>query len=135
MLKTIEQSVRFSSTSQELYDIYIDPKRHAEVTGGEVKISSKPGSKFRAFDGALTGGMLYTVPGQLVVQRWRSKMFFDDDHDSILILRFVQEAKRGRIDLVHANVPKQDNLGVSQGWEKYYWRPLRVYLKKLASKR
>jgi len=129
MLKTIEQSVRFSASARELYDIYMDPAAHAAVTGGKVIISAKPGSKFAAFDGMLTGVTVFTIPGEFILQRWRSMMFHDTDLDSILILRFVQEGKRGRIDLVHANVPKHDYMGVNEGWEKYYWEPLRNYLK------
>jgi activator of HSP90 ATPase len=131
MLKTIEQSVRFSATARELYDIYLDPARHAAVTGFPVRISPKPGSKFTAFGGMLSGSMLFTVPGQLIVQRWRSKMFHATDLDSILVLRFIQDGNRGRIDLVHANVPKHDHAGVTTGWEKYYWKPLRTYLRSL----
>jgi activator of HSP90 ATPase len=130
MLKTIEQSVRFSATARELYDIYLDPARHAAVTGAPVKISPKPGSKFAAFNDMLSGAMLYTIPGELIVQRWRSCEFYDTDQDSILILRFVQDGTRGRIDMTHANVPKQDHDGVTKGWEKFYWKPLRGYLKK-----
>ena len=52
------------------------------------------------------------------------------DLDSILILTFTQEGKQGRIDLVHVNVPEQDYKGVSEGWQKYYWTPLRGYLNK-----
>jgi activator of HSP90 ATPase len=129
MLKTIEQSVRFSATARELYDIYLNPARHAAVTGAPVKISPKPGGKFTAFDGMLTGLTLFTIPGEMIVQRWRSCMFHAGDLDSILILRFIQDGKRGRIDLVHANVPKHDHAGVTKGWEKYYWKPLRAYLK------
>jgi activator of HSP90 ATPase len=135
MLKTVEHSVRFNATARELYDIYIDPRRHAAVTGAKVKISKKPGSRFKAFDGALSGVMLFTIPGELIVQRWRSTMFYKTDADSILILRFAQNGKRGRIDLTHANVPKQDYDGVNAGWEKHYWKPLRKYLEQEDAKR
>jgi len=129
MLKTIEQSVHFAASAAELYDIYINPARHAAITGGKVKISPRAGSKFSAFEGMLSGEMLFTLPGQMIVQRWRSCEFYATDLDSILMLRFVQDGKRGRIDMVHANVPKQDFAGVTRGWEKYYWKPLRAYLK------
>ncbi|MGA2231352.1 MAG: SRPBCC domain-containing protein [Tepidisphaeraceae bacterium] len=129
MLKTIVQSVRFAASAGELYDIYLDPARHAAVTGAPVKISAKTGSKFSAFDGMLSGRMLFTISAQLIVQRWRSCMFHEGDLDSILVLRFIQDGKRGRIDLVHANVPNHDFAGVTEGWEKYYWKPLRAYLK------
>lgn len=130
MLKTIEQSVRFSASAKELYEIYLDPKRHAAFTGGAVKINAKPGSRFSAFDGMLSGQMLFVVPGELIVQRWRGTHWKDTDLDSLLILRFVQDSKQGRIDLTHANVPKHDHAGVTSGWKKYYWGPLRAYLKK-----
>jgi activator of HSP90 ATPase len=133
-LKTIEQSVRFSASARQLYDIYLDPKRHAAFTGGRVKISSKPGSAFNAFDGMLSGATLLTVPGKLIVQRWRGYHWKKTDLDSTLILHFVQDGKRGRIDLVHVNVPTHDFAGVTGGWKKYYWKPLTAYLRKHPSK-
>jgi activator of HSP90 ATPase len=129
MLKTIEQSVRFSASAHQLYEIYLDPVRHAQVTGAPVKISGKPGSKFSAFDGMLSGATLATIPGHLIVQRWRSSEFRKTDIDSVLVLTFVQERKHGRIDLVHVNVPAHDYAGVKSGWPKYYWKPLNAYLK------
>jgi activator of HSP90 ATPase len=130
MPKAIEQAVRFDASAKELYDLYLDSKRHAVVTGAPVKISDKAGSKFSAFDGMLSGTTLSTVPGRLIVQRWRSNHFKEDDADSVLVLTFTQEGKRGRIDLVHVNVPQHDHAGVTKGWKKYYWNPLRAYLKR-----
>jgi hypothetical protein len=107
----------------------MDPKLHAAVTGGPVKISAKTGSKFSAFGGQLWGSTLVAVQGKLVVQRWRSENFYETDLDSILVLEFADEGKQGRIDLVHVNVPPQDLKGVTDGWPVYYWQPLRKYLK------
>jgi activator of HSP90 ATPase len=125
----IHQSIRFSASPAELYRIYIDPKRHAGLTGQPVKISRKPGSAFSAFGGLLTGEMVFAVPDQLIVQRWRSVNFKKTDSDSILILAFSAAGKGARIDLVHINVPTQDYTGVQKGWGKYYWTPLRAFLK------
>ena len=77
----------------------------------------------------LSGMTLSTVPGKQIVQRWRSNHFKDSDPDSILVLNFVQDGAKGRIDLAHVNVPKQDHTGVTNGWKKYYWQPLTEYLK------
>ena len=76
--------------------------------------------------------MVVAIPGELIVQRWRSMNFKKGDPDSILVLSFSQQGKQGRIDLVHINVPTQDYKGVTNGWRKYYWVPLRGYLKKRA---
>jgi len=131
MSKPIVQSVRFPISAAELYNLYMNPKKHPAFTGGKVKISPKPGSAFSAFDGMLSGKMLYAVPGKLIVQRWRGTHWKDTDVDSILTLRFVDEPKGGRIDLAHINVPDHDHQGVTKGWPKYYWGPLKKYLKSM----
>jgi len=130
MPKMIQQSVTLPAPAESLYDMYLDPKAHGAFTGGPVTIGSKPGSEFRAFDGMLSGRMLYTVPKRLVVQSWRAKSWKPEDLDSILILTFWPEGGSGRIELVHVNVADADFEGVSEGWPKYYWNPWREYLRK-----
>ena len=55
------------------------------------------------------------------------------------MLRIVRQSvvlpagrKRGRIDLVHVNVPAHDYWGVEKGWKNFYWKPWRRYLARLA---
>jgi len=129
MTKPIVQSVQFSASARQLYEMYIDPKLHAAFTGAPVKISPKAASPFTAFGGMLSGSTLLTVPGKLIIQRWRGSHWKKTDLDSTLILTFVQDGKRGRIDLVHVNVPDHDHAGVTSGWKTYYWQPLRAHLK------
>jgi activator of HSP90 ATPase len=132
MPKTIQQSVILPAPAARLYDMYLDPKIHEAITGAPVTISSVPGSAFRAFNGMLSGTMLYTVPRQLIVQAWRSGNWRAEDVDSILVLTFWPSGDdSGRIELVHANVADQDIEGVTEGWEKYYWTPWRKYLQQI----
>lgn len=130
MPKLVEQSVTLPASASRLYSMYLGPGDHSAITGQKVTISSKRGSKFSAFGGALSGTMLHTVPGRLIVQAWRSAPFRKDDVDSTLILRFTPMGKRCRIDLVRVNVPDHDFDGVNHGWKKYYWQPWRKYLAK-----
>jgi activator of HSP90 ATPase len=128
MTKTIRQTVRLPATARQLYDVYINPGKHAAFTGGPVTISPKPRGRFRAFGGQISGVTLFTVPGQMIVQRWRSTHFRKADADSILILTFTDTGRGGRIELTHINVPPQDHAGVTKGWRKYYWGPMRRYV-------
>ena len=130
MRHVIHQSVLLAAPAEDLYETYLDAKKHAAVTGSAVTISDKPGSKFSAFYGSLTGTMLAVVPKRLIVQAWRSTNFPAGAADSMLILEFVPEGKKGRINLVQIDVPEVDFRGVSDGWELYYWAPWRRYLKK-----
>ena len=128
MSNVIKHSVTLPAPARDLYAMYLSAKTHRAITGAKVVISARHGSPFSAFDGMLHGRTLHTVTGRLIVQAWRSVNFRKGDMDSTLILSFTPKGKRGRIDLVHVNVPKQDYRGVAQGWKKYYWRPWRRYL-------
>jgi activator of HSP90 ATPase len=121
MRSIISQSIVLPAPAATLYETYVDPARHGELTGAAVQIAVQPGAAFRAFDGAITGAMLEVRPPLLVVQSWRSIHFHDTDADSTLILAFVPHGRDGRIELIHLDVPAQDYQGVSTGWEIYYW--------------
>jgi len=111
-----------------LFEMYMDPAIHEAITGGLVTIAADTGAEFRAFDGVITGQILVVVAPTLIVQSWRSTVFHIDDQDSTVILSFTPEGREGRIDLVHLDVPEHDYMGVTEGWEKYYWTPWRRYL-------
>jgi activator of HSP90 ATPase len=129
MPKLVKQSVTLPAPAKDLYGMYLNPRTHKAITGGKVVISARAGSKFSAFGGMLRGRTLYTVPGRLIVQAWRSGGWKKGDLDSTLILRFTPRGRSGRIDLIHANVPDHDYRGVNKGWKHYYWKPWRKYLK------
>lgn len=128
MAKIVKQYVVLPARPRELYSMYLNPRKHGAITGHKVIIGARAGARFEAFNGALTGRILHIVPGQLIVQAWRSVKFHKSDADSTLVLRFSSHGKNGRIDLVHVNVPDHDYRGVTNGWKQYYWKPWRKYL-------
>ena len=85
MPKLVKQSVILPAPARELYAMYLNARKHGAITGRSVKIGARPGSKFRAFNGALSGQTLQTVPGRLIVQAWRSTAFHKNDPDSTLV--------------------------------------------------
>jgi activator of HSP90 ATPase len=128
--RIISQSIVLPAPAAALYETYVDPVRHAQLTGAPVVIGNQPGAAFRAFDGAISGSMLCLRPPMLVVQSWRSIHFHATDPDSTLILAFVPQGHDGRIELIHLDVPEQDYQGVTTGWENFYWGPWRRLLSK-----
>ena len=128
MPKMIQQSVRLAAPPDDLFDTYLDPARHAAITGQPVTISASPGALFRAFGGQLSGRIVAVIPKRLIVQTWRSQQWTKEDPDSILVLAFSGDRGYGQIDLVHVHVADHDFEGVTEGWEKYYWGPWRRFL-------
>jgi len=132
-MQTIEQTVEFPVSSDRLFEAYLNPKEHAQITGGEVTIGREAGAEFKAFNGMISGRILMVVPKRLIVQAWRASQWKETELDSILVLTFEPAPAGGRIRLAHTNVPDHDHQGVTEGWEKYYWTPGRAYLEQKKS--
>ena len=132
MRSVISQSIVLPAPADALFEMYLDPTEHEAITGAPVKIGKAPGNEFTAFEGMLNGTILAVVNPNLIVQTWRSAKFKPTDPDSTLILSFIPEARDGRIDLVHIDVPDHDYDGVNDGWTKFYWIPWREYLERKA---
>lgn len=128
MPRTVTLALDLPCPPARLYAMYLNPKIHAAITGAPVKIAARPGARFEAFAGTLTGTILQVIPKRLIVQSWRSTQFGKRDLDSTLILSFFALDKGGRIELTHVNVADGDFGGVSEGWSKYYFVPWRTYL-------
>ena len=69
-VKTIKQTVIIPASPKEVYDAFVDPKKHGEFTG--AKATGKPvvGGKFTAWDGYSFGKFLELEDGKRVVQEW-----------------------------------------------------------------
>jgi len=134
MPRTIHLAASLPVPPDKLFDMYLDPVRHAAFTGAPVSIAAQAGAEFRAFNNALQGTILQVVPKRLIVQSWRAAHWKAGDLDSTLILTFWPERRGARIELVHVNVADHDFAGVSEGWEHYYWTPWREYLKREKAK-
>jgi uncharacterized protein YndB with AHSA1/START domain len=135
MTKTIHQSVRFAATPAQLFEMYMDSKKHSESTGGKARISRRVGGSFTAWGGALRGKNLAIIPNKMIVQTWRSMHFKPGDPDSILVLEFSKAPGGAQVDLVHVNVSAQDHKGVTKGWPIYYWKPWKKYIAAKAKRR
>ncbi len=85
MTRAIQQSVEFSVSPKELFELYMDSKKHSAATGGPAKISRKAGGKFTAFGGMLRGKNLVIIPRRMIVQSWRATHWTAADADSILV--------------------------------------------------
>ena len=128
MPRTIILAASLPATPDSLFDMYLDAESHAAFTGLPVILEPHPGGVFEAFDGMLSGTILHVEPKTLIVQTWRSGNWPLTAMDSVLTLSFWPAEDGARIELVHINIPEEDFAGVSQGWERYYWKPWRNYL-------
>jgi activator of HSP90 ATPase len=131
MSKTIQQTIEFEGvTPEELFEIYVDAKKHAAAIGAPVTMSRRLDVEFSAFgSGFVRGRNLHIVDQRQIVQTWRAQAWKESDPDSILILAFEKSPGGARIELLQASVPDHAFRTISDGWTKMYWDPWRAYIR------
>ena len=131
MAKTILQKIAFRNTTTEiLYNLYMDAKLHRAVIGAPVKIQMKEGTEFTAYDDYISGKNLQLIPGKLIVQSWWASDWDANEPVSTFILLFEQKDNDAIIYMTHANIPEIQYNALKQGWNDFYWKPWKEYLKK-----
>ena len=129
MTKTIRQTVSFDVPPHEVFEALMDSKKHAKFTGDTAKINRRIGGSFSVFGGWATGTTLRLEKDKIIVQSWRSSDFSEDDPDSKVMYHFSKKGNGTRLMFVHSNVPDDQAEDVKQGWNDYYWTPLKEHLK------
>jgi uncharacterized protein YndB with AHSA1/START domain len=103
----------------EIYRAWLDSVTHSEMTGGEATMSDEVGADVSAWDGYITGRNLELVPGERIVQSWRTTEFDDEFEDSIVTI-VLQETEDGTLlTLQHSNVPDEHKSYEEGGWQLF----------------
>jgi uncharacterized protein YndB with AHSA1/START domain len=111
----------------EIYQAWLDSIIHSEMTGGEANMSEEVGADVSAWDGYITGSNLELVPGERIVQSWRTTEFDDAYEDSIVTI-LLQETDDGTLlTLEHSNVPDAQRSYEEGGWQSNYFEPMTAY--------
>jgi len=135
-MKIIEQHIEFAGVDvQDLYDTYMDARRHSAAIGAPAQVDARVGGSVAAFgDRGVCGRILHLVPHRLVVQTWRSKSRWrDEEDDSILVLNFESTDQGAAVCLVHTGVPERELKLFDEGWHERYWHPWRAYFAQRSS--
>jgi len=129
-VRTIKQKVVIPASPKEVYEAYVDPKKHSEFTGSKATGKPVVGGKFTAWDGYIFGKYLELDDGKRVVQEWTSTDFPEGSGPSRLELCFNEVPKGTELIMVQSNVPEEQADEAAEGWKEWYWNPLKKYFSK-----
>jgi activator of HSP90 ATPase len=127
---TITQKVIIQAKPDEVYDAFIDPKKHSEFTGSKAKGESAIGSEFTAWDGYIQAKNLELEKGKKIVQEWVTTEWPKGFAPSRLVLTFKDLGDRTEITMVNSGVPAMQEADLRQGWIEFYWTPLKYFFEK-----
>ena len=126
MCKPVHHEVEFRASPKDVYDAYLDSRRHARMTGQAAKMSTKEGGKFTAGDTYISGTNVELIPGKRIVQAWRASEWPEGVY-SVLRLELKAKGKGSRMIVDHIGIPDQFRDGVDEGWYEFYWNPMKAY--------
>jgi uncharacterized protein YndB with AHSA1/START domain len=129
-VRTIKQKVVIPASPKEVYDAYVDPKKHSQFTGSKATGKAEVGSKYTAWDGYIFGKYLELDDGKRVVQEWTSTDFPEGAGPSRLELCFNKVPEGTELVMVQSKVPEEVADDAADGWIEWYWNPLKKYFSK-----
>jgi uncharacterized protein YndB with AHSA1/START domain len=129
-LTAITQKVIIPATPEQVFEAFVDPKKHSEFTGAKATGKAKVGGKFTAWDGYIFGKFLAFEPGKSLTQEWQSTDWPEGYPPSKFELNFKAVSGGTQVTMVHGGIPKMQEQELAEGWEEWYWKPLKKYFKK-----
>ncbi len=106
-MKNITITAVFDTSSEFLYELFLDSKLHSAITGSTAKIDNKVGGFFTAWDGYIKGKIIDLEKNKRIIQKWKTTDFNKNDKDSMVEIELVKiNDKRTRLILKHSDLPK-----------------------------
>ena len=119
------------ASPEDIYQAWLDSIGHSEMTGSEATMSDEVGAEVSAWDGYISGRNLEPIPGERIVQSWRTTEFDAEEEDSVITV-VLQETEDGTLlTLEHGNVPDEHKSYEEGGWQSNYFEPMVAYFTEL----
>ncbi len=131
---TIRQKALIPATPDQVYDAFIDAKKHSAFSGSKATCNPRVGGEFTAWDGYIFGKNLELERGKKIVQEWSTTDWPESSPPSRLELTFQKTKGGTEISMIHSNVPAEQAAELSEGWVEFYWNPLKEYFSKQSRK-
>lgn len=124
----IHQEVTIPGTPAAVYDILTSSTKFAEMTGGRAaEIGKDAGAAFKMFGGDITGRNIEMVPGERVVQAWRSGAW-PEGVFSLVSFRLMADGKGTKVVFDQVGHPAAAQDMLESGWQQMYWGPMTAML-------
>jgi activator of HSP90 ATPase len=127
MKNKFELTIVLPAKSKDIFKAWLSSEGHTAMTGSPAKVDGKVGGAFSAWDGYIFGKTLELESPRRIVQAWRTSEFPEDAPDSRVEI-LLEEVKSGtKLTLLHSEMPEDQVESYKQGWEDFYFKPMREY--------
>lgn len=126
-MESFTLSTIIPATPEQIYAAWLSSEGHSQMTGSQAEVQTGTGVAFTAWDGYIRGKVLDLEPHRRIVQTWRTSEFPEDSADSHVEILLEETAEGTKLTLVHTNIPDGQAEGYKEGWEDFYFTPMRAY--------
>jgi len=127
-MKNIKKHFHIKAAAEDIFTALTTPLTIEIWTGAPAVMEPVVGTEFSLWDGEITGVNLEIEPGKKLVQEW----YFEDEegmpeeHKSIVTILLHPEGNSTDVELLHINIPDEAFENILEGWNKYYFNPLKA---------
>ncbi|HEV2533334.1 SRPBCC domain-containing protein [Phenylobacterium sp.] len=125
----LRQAVLLPASPRRIYEILLDARQFAAVTGAPAQIDPRPGGAFSLFGGLIAGRNVELAPYRFITQAWRTTAEWGPGVYSLVRFGFAPKGAATLVTLDHTGFQEGDFGHLNAGWPLRYWDPLRAYLK------
>lgn len=119
-----------TATPEQIYKAWLSTDGHTKMTGSPAEVEGRVKGKFTAWDGYISGETLELKPYSRIVQAWRTTEFPGGSPDSRVEI-LLESVKDGtKVTFVHSNIPDGQADDYKQGWQDFYFKPMKNYYSK-----
>ncbi len=117
----------FTATAETIYKAWLSTQGHTLMTGSPAKVDGRAGGAFTAWDGYIWGTFSELEENKKIAQAWRTGEFPEDAEDSHVEILLSEVNGKTTITLLHTNNPEGQADNYKQGWEDFYFKPMREF--------
>jgi activator of HSP90 ATPase len=126
--QAIHQEVSFPANAKRIYALLLDARQFSKMTGGvATEINPEVGGAFSLFGGLIRGRQVDLVPGERIVQAWRSESWKPHLY-SLASFVLAPEGPGTRLVFEHTGFPTGQAEHLASGWREHYWAPMKKFL-------
>lgn len=131
-LGRIKQFIDVNATKEEIYDLWMDSKKHSELIQADAEISPKVGGKISIWNGYIEGKNKELVKDYKIVQLMKFDLDnWDQNHYSQITIKFkLKNNGKTQIIFNHSQIPFEYVKELAEGWDENYWEPMIKYFNK-----
>jgi len=126
-MKNIKKHYHIKASAEDIFTALTNPLTIEIWSGATAVMEPVAGTEFSLWDGDITGINLEIELGKKIVQEW----YFEDedgiasDDKSLVTIKLHNEGNSTDVELLHINIPDEAFDNIVEGWDKYYFKPLK----------